>query len=170
MSKEVKPYSYFDTPDGEDIAQKLWYVLKPATIFGLGWATMDVMLYSHPKGYFQTLGRYAYIAAPAIGMASSFVLATNAAANIRKKDDKLNWVIGGCAAGSVFGIWRKSTIRGFGACAVFSLAALVKKSALQYGWVLIPDKFNAVNGGVSSVRQDWSLMQERPRNWTTKAE
>lgn len=39
--KEV--YHYFDTPDGEDIADKLWCVLKPTIPAAAGIAIADVV-------------------------------------------------------------------------------------------------------------------------------
>lgn len=170
MSQEIKPYKYFDTPDGQDILSKLLVVLKPTTMGALGISTVDVMLYSHPKGYWQTLGRYAYMSLPIIGMASAFVLTTNMVANLREKDDKVNWVAGAWAAGSIFGIWRRSPQFGFLACGVFSFVAIVKKHGVQNGWVFFDPPKTVRHGGVKSVRQDWTLTAERPRNWTTKKE
>lgn len=167
MSTEIKPYKYFDTPDGEDLLQKLLVVLKPTALAALGFSTIDVMLYSHPKGYLQTIGRYAYISVPLISMASAFVVTTNMCANIRKKDDKINWVIGACAAGAIFGVWRRSPQMGFAACAAFSGVALIKKEAVQQGYVLFPEPKNRLHGGAKAVRHDWTLTRERPRNWTT---
>lgn len=123
MSKQVKPYHYHDTPDGEDILKKLWFVLKPAALVALGLGTCDVMLYSKPKGYMATLGRYAYLSMPVFGMTTVFVLASNMLRNARGKDDIWNWAGAGAAAGSVLGIWRGSPQVGWVNAGIFAAAA-----------------------------------------------
>lgn len=170
MSTELKEYKYFDTPDGQDIFKKLWIVLKPASMVALAVSTLDVMLYSHPKGYLPTLGRFVYISTPILSMSTAFVATTNLSASIRGKDDKLNWVAGACAAGSVVGIWRKNTPVGFVACLAFSILAIVKKDVMQNGWELMPKDGPRSHGGVRMVRHDWTLTKERPRNWITGKE
>lgn len=165
--KETKPYSYFDTPDGQDVWDKFLAVIKPTALVALGISTADVMLYSHPKGYLQTLGRYAYITAPILGAATVFVVTTNVLTNLRNQDDKLNWAAGGAAAGSVIGVWRRSPQIGFAAAGFLSLLAAGKKYAVQNNYTIIPEKRNVAHGGAKAVRHDWTLMSERPRNWTT---
>lgn len=99
MAKETKRYEYFDTPDGQDVDKKLLCVMKPATLTALGLGTFDVLAWSHPKSYLSTLGRYAYVGFPVIGASATFVMVTNSAASLRKKDDLWNWFIGGFASG-----------------------------------------------------------------------
>lgn len=162
MSKEtkVKRNNYFDSPDGNDLLDKLWYVLKPTALSGLFISTADVMLYSRPVGYMATLGRYAYITIPLLGMSTAFVLTTNTLANIREKDDKINWALGACAAGMVFGKWRNSTVAGSFACVAFSAAAVLKKHAIQNNWELIPRNKPLAHGGLWAVKHDYSLVRD----------
>lgn len=56
------------------------------------------MLISRPKGAFNTAVRFAFVTLPIVGVASAFVLATNALGSLRKKDDHLNWLAGGTTA------------------------------------------------------------------------
>lgn len=170
MFREVKTYKYFDTPDGEDVLQKLVAVLKPTSLVALGLSTIDVMLYSHPKGYLQTLGRYAYISAPILGMATVFVATTNMLTNLRKEDDRVNWMAGGAAAGAVVGVWRKSPQIGFAAAAAFAGVAAGKKFCVQNGYEMFPEPKHRVHGTLKSIRNDWSLIKDRPGNWTTGKE
>lgn len=53
------------------------------------------MLISRPKGVLNTAVRFAFVSLPIVGVASAFVLTTNALGSLRKKDDHLNWLAGG---------------------------------------------------------------------------
>lgn len=159
-------YKYYDTPKGDDIFKKLWVTTKIAGSAGLMWSTADVMLYSYPKGYLQTIGRYAYITGPLVGIAAAFTITSNISASLRKKDDNWNYVLGGIAAGNMVGAWRKSIMVGFLASVGFTVAGLVKKNSLDEGWAFMPP-INRQVSGVNSKWYDFSLTEERPKNWTT---
>jgi hypothetical protein len=77
---------------GHDVLQKFGVIFKPVALTAFAVSTTDVMLYSHPKGYLQTLARYVHFGWPIFGAAAAFVLGHNLAGSIRNKDDKLNWV------------------------------------------------------------------------------
>lgn len=77
-------------------------------VAGLGTATYDVVLYSKPKGISNIVGRYAMHVGPLMGIATAFTTVTYAATKFRGKDDSLNYVLGGIAAGGVVGAWAKS--------------------------------------------------------------
>ncbi|VEN52141.1 unnamed protein product [Callosobruchus maculatus] len=163
---QLRPYRYFDTPDGQDTFKKLWAVMKPAipTTFFIG--TADVLLHSHPKGYMETLGRYGYIAFPIIGASTVFVCTTNIAASVRNKDDKINWFLGGFAAGAMMGVWRKRAMTGWNMGMLFGFLAVMRKHAQENGWnITPPDDTPIATRGIWEV--DWTLTAERPRNWTT---
>lgn len=76
-------YKYYDTPEGQDIFKKTFVTTKYAILSSLPVATFDVLLYSHPKGVFQTVMRYGTFLGPAISMATAFTLTTNIAQNVR---------------------------------------------------------------------------------------
>lgn len=163
MSEE-NPYSYFDTPDGQDVDKKLKCFMKPTLQYTLGIALGDIVLYSKPKGYLSTVGRVAYISSPILAAGGTFVLATNTAAAIRKKDDKLNWFMGGFASGTIFGAWRRSGMLGFNLGMALGLIAFLKKMAVENNYTIFPElkvKFHEVHV------QDWTLTKDRPRNWVT---
>ncbi|CAH0550646.1 unnamed protein product [Brassicogethes aeneus] len=168
MSKELKPFKFFDSPDGEDIFKKLSLALKPTILAAIGLSTADVLLYSHPKGYAKTLARYAFIGLPIIGITSTFVIVTNLAGSLRKQDGKINWFIGGAAAGSLFGVWSRRPMVGFNMAMFMGIMGSMRKSAQQHGWDVIPPSDTPIAAGtVWSVHQDWTLTAERPRGWTT---
>ncbi|GJQ66644.1 hypothetical protein Trydic_g4613 [Trypoxylus dichotomus] len=164
---ESKPYNYFDTPEGEDIFKKLWVVIKPTALTGIAISTVNVLCFPKKRTYLELLGRYAYFTLPLVGIVSAFIITTNLAVNYRHKDDKLNWTLGALAAGGIVGAWRRSVQAGSTACIAFTLAANVKKHCLQNNWTLIPlENKNAGMGALHGPRYDWTLTQERPRNWT----
>ncbi|KAK4885106.1 hypothetical protein RN001_001377 [Aquatica leii] len=156
--------SYFDYQDGDKTEKKLWIATKHVGLAALFASTADVLLYSHPKGYAAALGRYGYFCVPLLGMSSAFVLFTDLATNIRNKNDKLNWVIGACAAGVIFGAWRRSGAATFFGSALFSGMALIKKDALQNDYVLLDLPTRLKHGGIRTSR-DYTLTAHRPGNW-----
>ena len=48
-------------------------------------ATWDVLLYSHPKGYAQTAGRFLFYTGPLAAMAAGFAATTCVAVSVRGK-------------------------------------------------------------------------------------
>jgi hypothetical protein len=79
---------YYAKPDGEDYIGKMCATNRYAIQAALGAATMDVVMYTHPKGYLPTIARFAWWLGPAVGMASAFTTGTFMANRIRGKDDK----------------------------------------------------------------------------------
>lgn len=168
---EKKPFEYFDSPDGYDIVPKFGVIAKPLCYTALFASTTDVMVYSKPQTYMQYAGRFIHISWPIFGAATAFVVGHNVMGSLRNTDDKLNWFIGGALAGSVIGIWRKNFLLGLNMAVLGGCIMAGKKYAHENGrFLLISDTFNPQIGSVRSVRQDWTLSAERPRNWTTGAE
>ena len=161
-------YSYYDTPDGHDCFKKMWYLTKIAGVTGLAVSAVDVRLYSHTQGFYPTAARFVHFTFPFIGMAAAFTAGTCMATNLRHKDDTLNYFLGGCAAGAVFGAWRKSGVAGVLASAFFGVAAIVKKTSLRDGWELIPEPVLRSYGSVISSRHDFTLTKPPPKLWKTK--
>lgn len=158
-----KGYKYFDTPDGEDIGKKLWYVMKPTVLSAVYLSVGDILANSRPKGYPAIMGRFAYISLPLIGMSTAFVITKNLLTNIRGKSDKVNWVAGACAAGSILGAWWKSTPAGFAACVSFSALAALKKDSVDNNYVLLPMVRVTQWGNHRNANNDYTLMAD-PRD------
>lgn len=79
---------YYNKPEGTDCYGKMLATNSYAVTAGLAWSTIDVLMYSHTKGYLPTLGRFAYNIGPMMGMASAFTLTTYMATKARGKDDR----------------------------------------------------------------------------------
>lgn len=86
-SKSLLQRNYYDHPEGEDIIGKMIATNKYALAVGIGFSTVDVLLYSHTKGYLATLARYAKFTGPLLGVASAFTLGTFMTTRLRGKDD-----------------------------------------------------------------------------------
>lgn len=161
----IGPYQYFDTPNGEDIGKKLWCALKPATTLAIVAGTVDVLMYSKPKGYLAALGRYAWISIPILGVTTAFVLTTNLSKIYRKEEDYWNWALGGFGAGGVVGVYTGRATSGWLWGATFATAAMIKKYAVDNNIIMIPQGKQAL-GTIRYVRHDYSLTSYRPGNYT----
>lgn len=160
-------YKYYDTPEGHDVFKKTIVTGKYAALAGLGIATMDVLMYSHPKGLFNTAYRYAYFIGPLVGMATAFTVTANCAQNIRGKNDNVNYFLGGAASGAVLGAWQRSLTLGVPAAVVLGVAAIAKKMSVDQGWEIFPEITPAPKS-IRSVKHDWTLVKdmEDMKTWT----
>ena len=70
-------------------------------------STYDTLLYTKPQGYVPTIATYLRGTVPLVASAATFAAVTCAACNLRGKDDKVNYLIGGLSAGSVIGVAGK---------------------------------------------------------------
>lgn len=112
---------YYAHPEGKDAFGKMVATNRYALAVGLIASSYDVLMGSKPSGYAKTLGRFAYITAPCLGMASAFTMTTLALTKARDgKCDTWNYVAGAVAAGSVFGAWQRCHVKGSMAALVFS--------------------------------------------------
>ncbi|VVC93368.1 unnamed protein product [Leptidea sinapis] len=161
-------YKYYDTPEGQDIFKKVIVTSKYGVCAGLPIASFDVLLYSHPKGVFQTALRYGTYLGPLVGMATAFTLTANMACNIRGKNDELNYFMGGAAAGALFSVCRRSPILAPPAMIALGAIAVVKKLAIDYDYVFFPPVQMAAKSA-QDHRNDWTLVKdiEELKTWTT---
>lgn len=155
-----KPYRYYDTPEGQDINKKLIYVLKPTIAGSLFWTTADILVYSQPKGLKSIINRYIYFTVPFVGMATAFVVTANGLNILREKDDELNWIAGGAAVGTIFGIWRRSLAKGLAVGIPFAFFGFLQKAARLRGYNHFPSEVKRVHGSLRSNRMNWSLLKD----------
>ncbi|EDS35811.1 mitochondrial NADH:ubiquinone oxidoreductase B14.7 subunit [Culex quinquefasciatus] len=158
--------NYYDSPEGSDLFGKMVATNKYAVAAGLGWSSVEVLMISKPKGVIPTLGRYVYFTGPFIGIASAFTVGAYAANRLRGKDDTLNYVVGAFAAGGVYGAWKRNVVAGLVTGLFFSIAGAVKKNSIEKGWEFFPEPKKHGVGALNPARYDFTLTQERERNWT----
>ncbi|CAG5014835.1 unnamed protein product [Parnassius apollo] len=165
-------YKYYDTPEGQDIYKKVFVTSKYAVLTGLASATLDVLMFSHPKGFVNTTGRYMFYIGPLVGMASAFTVTTNIAQNIRNKNDGINYFLGGIAAGSIFGAWLRSVTVAVPAAVVLGAVGFVKKSGVDNGWTFMPQLPPSATKTIKSAKHDWTMVKdiEENKTWTTGAQ
>ncbi|XP_032519623.1 NADH dehydrogenase [ubiquinone] 1 alpha subcomplex subunit 11 [Danaus plexippus] len=161
-------YKYYDTPEGQDIYKKAFVTSKYAALTGLGIGTYDVLMYSHPKGLFNTAYRFGYFIVPMVGMATTFAVTANAIQNYRGKNDELNYFLGGAASGALFAVWQRSGLIALPAAVVLGVAAAIKKQAYDNNFTFFPQIKYATKSAVN-VKSDWSLVKdvEELKTWTT---
>lgn len=165
---EGKPYEYFDTPDGYDVDKKLICLLKPTTLVALTVGFGEVITFSKPKGYLQGIGRVAYISSPFFASSLSFLVVTNGLASLRKKDDKLNWFLGGFSVGPVWGAFTRNRAVGFNLGLFVGALCFLKKLAVEKGYVLYNPNIKLYHSNI--VASDYTLTKHIPGNWTTGKE
>lgn len=168
MIRSILNYKYYDTPEGQDIFLKTFVTSKYATITGLGAGTFDVLMFSHPQGVLNTAGRFMWWCGPLVGMATAFTVTTNVSQNIRGKNDKINYFLGGVAAGAVFGAWQKTITAAVPLAVCLGLVAVVKKTGIDEGWEFMPIAPHSTKT-IKSVHRDWTMVQDIPelKNYTT---
>lgn len=108
-----------------------------------------------------------YVTSPVVFATGTFVAVSNICGSIRKKDDQLNWFIGGVSAGTVLGTYYKSSGIGFVASTLLGLGLLGVKYARLNNFKLYQDDVRICEGGATSHKFGYTLLKERPGNWTT---
>ncbi|XP_063710122.1 NADH dehydrogenase [ubiquinone] 1 alpha subcomplex subunit 11 [Culicoides brevitarsis] len=157
---------YYDKPDGEDLMGKMIATNRYAVVVGYCYSTIDCLLFSHTKGYMQTIGRFAKFTLPLMGIASTFTVLTFASNRLREKDDTFNYMVGATAAGAVAGAAMKNTQVGFACIIAFCAAGWAKRLSLEEGWLFFPPKEHKIYGDWRVADRDWSLREEGERGWT----
>ncbi|CAD0202847.1 unnamed protein product [Chrysodeixis includens] len=166
MSQLLK-YKYYDTPEGQDIFLKTVALGKYAALAGVAAASLDVLMYSHPKGLASTAGRFAWYIGPLVGMAAGYAVTHNCVQNFRGKNDKINYFLGGAVAGSILSAWQKAPVFAVPAMVILGVAGIIKKTAVDENWEFFPDVPHATKI-ITSVGNDWTMVKdiEELKNWT----
>lgn len=51
---------------------------------------------------------------------------------------------------------------------LLGIAGVIKKMSIEQGWEFLPDPPMRQYGGVNIAKNDYTIMAERPKNWTTE--
>uniref|UniRef100_A0A1B6BZ96 NADH dehydrogenase [ubiquinone] 1 alpha subcomplex subunit 11 n=1 Tax=Clastoptera arizonana TaxID=38151 RepID=A0A1B6BZ96_9HEMI len=158
---------YHDSPDGEDCVKKLAIATKNAAKYGLFAAALEVLTISHPKGAGAIAARLGYITLPFVGVAATFVTTSCLLTDLRKKDDYLNYIIGGFLSGTVVGAWAKNGHTGFATGLLFAAAAFAYKDSMLNNYKMFNLETNPVFGDFRSIKNKdtFSFLGDYPHSW-----
>lgn len=161
-------YKYYDSPEGEDVIYKTIAISKFGAVAGLGYGVFDVLMYSRTKGFVNTAGRLGWYVGPLVGAAAAFAVTANVTQNIRGKNDKLNYFLGGAVSGLILSAWQRVPVMAVPLAMIFGTAAMIKKTALEEGHTFFPD-FPQATKTIKSAKHDWTLAKDLPqhKNWTS---
>ncbi|XP_066157400.1 NADH dehydrogenase [ubiquinone] 1 alpha subcomplex subunit 11 [Euwallacea fornicatus] len=162
-----KGFEYNSTPDGEEVFAKMKYTLKYASALAAFVGIFDYHLVPRSSKILDNVFRFGAVSLPVIGGASTFVLVTNGLGSLRKKDDQLNWFVGGFATGSLLGMIKRNRMLGFNVGMFGGIMAMICKEIILSKWELSPSNPKRMVGTGRACLWDFSLVKERPRNWTT---
>ncbi|CAG9136470.1 unnamed protein product [Plutella xylostella] len=167
-------YTYYDTPDGQDIDKKMLVCARYGAIAGTIAGTYDVLMYSHAKGFGRVLRRYALHVAPLAAMGAVFAAVANGVQRVRGEDDQLNyfWVrfgwwffwfsgegCGGVACGPILALYLGSGHAVVAGGLALGAAGMVKKLSVDSGVALLP-MHSPHLGSVDGWRKDYSLVRD----------
>lgn len=166
----IPGYHYYDTPDGEDCLQKVFFMNKMGIVLGICGGTLDVVAGSKPVGIANIAARYAMISLPLMAVGSTYAATCCLLANYRKKDDTYNYFFGGFSAGCVAGACARSGTFGTLAAVTLGSLAYCKKHMNELGLDFFPSSENQPYawGGIWSVQghYDFSLIKDKhPHGW-----
>ncbi|XP_059575823.1 NADH dehydrogenase [ubiquinone] 1 alpha subcomplex subunit 11 [Alligator mississippiensis] len=129
---------YWEIPDGTNCVGKAWLTTRIGGTVGLIGSIYHIVL----KETSPALKAVQVAATSTVTMATVgavFGLTTCFSAQIREKpEDPLNYFIGGCTSGMVFGVRTHSFTTGAGACAGLGILAAVIKMSKNEGWKFAP--------------------------------
>lgn len=180
-----KPYSYFAAPDGQDVPQKMRYMINNTGKLGFALSVVDVMCCSHPPTYMGMARRFAYITCPLIGAGAVFTWTSNFLGKLREDhttvkeckrqclDDKAtasawNWALGAATASLVGFVWTRNVTPIVLTAVSAGFAASGFRYADMMGFNILLPKF-VIHSSGNPNNWDFTLTAERKRNWTTVA-
>lgn len=185
--KPPEPYNYYAAPDGQDVPQKMRHVIKNFGLVGIGIATIDVMLYSHPVTYMAMVRRFTYMASPVIAGGMIFTWSSNFLGKLKESYTTVEECKNECLdAKAAKSAWNWGIGAGLATFLMFAytnrvgsvLLAVLHNSLLAsgiryadiigYPIVKLYDVTVQMPSG-NANRWDFTLTKERERNWTTVA-
>ncbi|RZF35094.1 hypothetical protein LSTR_LSTR009686 [Laodelphax striatellus] len=160
------PYSYFEHPDGEDTIRKIAFTSRYALIAGLFKSTCDVILFPAPTGYLSTAGKVFYVTAPLVGATAIGTGVISLSTNLRKKDDAVNYFIGGVVGGLSYGMFKGRLGTACYAAGLFGMLCLTFKYNNQRGVIFDQSERNRpCDVDVWRKYEDYTLTRSPPKGW-----
>ncbi|XP_077981538.1 NADH dehydrogenase [ubiquinone] 1 alpha subcomplex subunit 11-like [Glandiceps talaboti] len=129
---------YFDEPDGKDCFGKTACTTKVGTALGLTASIYAYLLQYGKLTPAQGLIQGASITLTMAAVGAVFGATTCAVTAARGKERRMNYFIGGCASGAVFGVRSHSYGMGVGMCVSLGSIAAIYKQGLMANW---PNQF-----------------------------
>lgn len=166
-------YRYYQTPDGEEYAQKLYWLVRPAIDLGFFLGVTDVMLVTRPIGWLPLIERFTRVSIRPIMTAFIFETTVYMATKLRKKDDGFNHVFGGLACGFYWSRFIAFYPISLPLTAFSCLALFVGKEQKMKGVEIHHDNYffsEQQNYGAWSRFNKWNWADKYPRTWLTPEE
>lgn len=119
--------------DGTGSAEKIPHVVQGFAALGFGWSLIHAVPYEPPtmKAFGVSVASKTAMLAM---MGAIFAGTTSTIGSMTGQDGKLNYFIGGCAAGSVLGARSKKITVGCQGCVFFGGFAVLRKWYDENGW------------------------------------
>ncbi|XP_069784043.1 NADH dehydrogenase [ubiquinone] 1 alpha subcomplex subunit 11 [Narcine bancroftii] len=125
---------FWDSPDGEDCPKKLWETTRLGAGLGLVGSAYHIVALP-PKNAFDAVQRGVNGTMTMATLGAIFGITTCLTAHLRGTDnDPLNYFIGGCASGVLFGVRTHNYLTGTGACLSLGAVAALTKIGKMEGW------------------------------------
>lgn len=162
-------YKYYDTPDGQDLLKKTWYLVRNAASVSVPYAFSDVMLITYPKSYLSAIDRFFRCAIPPIVAAVLYSASMYTITNVRKKDTPENVVLASILPCLYL---TKKIKNGMIASAVLvpavGFAMCYKDSKMAWGTLLNQDLYDMdteTEGCIYNYWNTWTLMDDGVKGW-----
>lgn len=170
-----RPYKYYDTPDGQDIAKKLLYINSVTIKFGLTHGLFESISPEDPPKNWQafTVRTLSYCK-PYLVIPSLACIGIYSATKWRGEDDAWNYVIGGIAGGAYYGKWMGNFYGGVGHSLILASILGAYKFLRDRNYNVAFDAGSVTQFRTQTMRTlkttDFTYTEERPRTWYTAEE
>jgi len=129
----------------------------------------DACVGTRPTDTIGLLKRVNYWGTPLIGGGIAYTSTVCLMASLRNKHDQFNHLMGGWAAGAVFGAARKSIFFGLVTGTLVGIFGMAYKDSIIFNYQIHTDPGPRFQGLSISHRHDYSLQRKIPSNWTREA-
>lgn len=109
---------------------------------------------------------------PMYAATTAFCIVTYVSTNVRGKDDRFNYAIGGFTAGTLTGILIKKGLIGVWLGIACAIIGAVKKDSKLDNYEFFPTKYagKSLYGDFRTPYKNWTLYDQRPKGWIAAEE